>query len=297
MLIDLFRTRRRKGSRVRESGLSSGSILAVGGAEDKVSKRGILERFVKEAGGTHARIAILPTASTIPVERAAFYGQVFAHLGAGEAYPVPILTRRDAQAAAHTESIGSATGVFITGGDQSRLVNVLSETRAFEAIRDRLLGGAVVAGTSAGASAFSATMIVGGQTGLQLRKNAVKLAPGLGVITRLIIDQHFSQRQRLGRLLTAVALEPERLGVGIDEDTAIVYYGNGQIEVIGKGQVFILDGSKAVTRGLEKHPATRPFTLSDVVLHVLTAGDTFDVLARRITDAVAERAALEEESV
>lgn len=282
MLIDLFRTRRRKPSRVREMGLSTGSILAVGGAEDKVSKRVILERFVREAGGGEARIAILPTASGIPLERAAFYTQVFSQLGAGEAFHVPVLTRSDAQSAVHARMIRTATGVFLTGGDQSRLVSVLSDTRAFEAIRGRLVEGAVVAGTSAGASAFSATMIVGGLTGLQLRKDAVKLAPGLGVITRLIIDQHFSQRHRLGRLLTAVAMQPDRLGVGIDEDTAIVYYGNGVIDVIGRGQVFIVDASRAAANDLNGTPRSRPFTLSEVILHILTDGDRFNVITRKL---------------
>ncbi|KAA0249897.1 cyanophycinase [Acidobacteria bacterium ACD] len=259
-----------------------GSILAVGGAEDKFKKRTILERFVREAGGPAARIAVLPTASSIPEERAVFYGEVFRGLGVGETFHVPIVTRKDAQAAAHAAAIRSATGVFLTGGDQSRLVSVLHGTRSFEAIRAGLVGGGVVAGTSAGASAFSATMIVGGQTGLNLRRDGVRLALGLGIITRLIIDQHFSQRDRLGRLLTAVAAEPERLGVGIDEDTAIVYYGNGELEVIGSGQVFILDASAAAANGMKGTPKTRPFTLSGVTLHVLTDGDCFNVAERRL---------------
>lgn len=262
--------------------VAPGSILAVGGAEDKMKKRGILQRFVKEAGGKRARIAILPTASSIPDERALFYQSVFAGLGAGEAFHVPIVTRRDAHAALHTAAIAGATGVFLTGGDQSRLVSVLLATRAFEAIRAGLVAGGVVAGTSAGASAFSSTMIVGGLTGLHLRRDAVKLAPGLGIITRLIIDQHFSQRDRLGRLLTAVAQQPEKLGVGIDEDTAIVYYGNGEIEVIGTGQVFVVDGSGATPRRMEEAPKSRSFTLSRVVLHVLTEGDRFDVVGREV---------------
>lgn len=261
---------------------SPGSILAVGGAEDKVKKRGILQRFVREAGGKKARVAILPTASSIPDERATFYREVFAGLGVDDSFHVPIVTRRDAQTAANVELIRGATGVFLTGGDQARLVSVLSETKAFEAIRTGLVGGGVVAGTSAGASAFSAVMIVSGHTGLNLRRDAVKLAPGLGIITRLIIDQHFSQRDRLGRLLTAVATEPGRLGVGIDEDTAIVYYGDGEIEVVGTGQVFILDGSKAAARGLERSPRSRPFTLSGVALHVLTEGDRFNVVTREM---------------
>jgi cyanophycinase len=137
----------------------------------------------------------------------------------------------------------------------------------------------VLAGTSAGASAFSSTMIMGGETGLNVREDAVQLGTGLGIITRLIIDQHFAQRHRLGRLLSAVALEPERLGVGIDEDTAMVYHGNGRLEVIGSGQVFVVDGSEAVLR---KRPPERRFSLSGAVLHVLNDGDVFDVPSRRL---------------
>lgn len=283
MLSSLFRARRRFQTVVTgEMGISTGSVLAVGGAEDKFDKRDILERFVQEAGGGRARVAILPTASSIPNERAAFYGEVFSELGVAESFHVPIATRSDAQSPAHAQAIAQATGVFLTGGDQSRLVEVLSKTRAFHAIRGRLTAGGILAGTSAGASAFSATMIVGGQTGLQPRRDAVRLAPGLGVITRLIIDQHFSQRDRLGRLLTAVALEPERLGVGIDEDTAIVYYGSGELEVIGSGQVFVLDAGQAAVRGLDEKPRSDPFTLSGVVLHILTGGDRFNVVSREI---------------
>src|SRR5262245_508561 len=161
-------------------GFSRSSILAVGGAEDKVDKRDILERFVREAGGGDARIAILPTASAVPDEKAAFYQKVFADIGASAAVHVPIVTREDADALGHARQIADATGVFLTGGDQSRLVSVLSGTAAFEAIRSRLTEGAVLAGTSAGASAFSATMIVAGETGLQVRRDGVGLAPGPG---------------------------------------------------------------------------------------------------------------------
>lgn len=279
----MFKRRGRRARAVEEMGLSTGSILAVGGAEDKVGGRDILERFVHEAGGPRSRIAIIPTASAIPEERAAFYRDVFQQLGAEAAVHVPIATREDAQNGDHARAIADASGVFLTGGDQSRLVDVLSGTRAFEAIRQRLRDGGVLAGTSAGAAAFSATMIVGGQTGMQPRKDGVRLASGLGVITRLIIDQHFSQRDRLGRLLMAVALEPSKLGVGIDEDTAIVYYGSGRIEVIGSGSVFIVDAGRAEVEGLERKD--EPLTLSGVVLHILSQGDCFDVVSRAVAPA------------
>lgn len=260
---------------------SRSAILAVGGAEDKFDRREVLERFVREAGGGSARIAILPTASTVPEERATFYQKVFGEIGAESAVHVPIVTREDADGLEHARLIAGCTGVFLTGGDQSRLVQVLAGTASFRALRDRLREGGVLAGTSAGASAFSSTMIVGGETGLQVRSDGVRLAPGLGIITRLIIDQHFSQRERLGRLLAATALEPERLGVGIDEDTAIVYYGSGRLEVIGSGQVFILDASKATARGFDDSEGA-PVSLTGVIVHVLAPGDRFDVEGRRL---------------
>jgi cyanophycinase len=255
------------------------SIVAVGGAEDKVDKKEILERFVRESGGARSRIAILATASSVPEEKAPFYQQLFTELGATEAYHVAIASREEAESADGAAALASATGVFLTGGDQSRLVSVLSGTRAMTALRKRLVDGCVLAGTSAGASAFSSTMIVGGENGLNVHEDAVQLGNGLGIITRLIIDQHFAQRHRLGRLLSAVALEPERLGVGIDEDTAMVYHGNGRLEVIGSGQVFVVDGSQALLR---KRPPERRFSVSGAVLHVLNDGDVFDVPARRL---------------
>ena len=259
-------------------GLSA--ILAVGGAADKVNKRDILERFVLEAGGRKARIAILPTASVIPAQRAAFYRRVFAEMGAAESFRVPIVTRADADSADHARDIFGATGVFLTAGDPSRLVRVLSGTRSFDAIHRRLREKGVLAGTSAVASAFSTTMIVGGSAGMPVRRDGARLGTGLGLIDRLIIDRPLSPRERLGRLLAAVALEPARLGVGIDEGAAIVYYGNGGLEVIGRGQVFVVDGSPARSRMCGADPG--PLSLAGVVLHVLNPGDRFDVPGRRV---------------
>lgn len=260
---------------------SKGPILAVGGAEDKFDRRIILSRFVREAGGPGARIAILPTASTIPDRRATFYQEVFAALGAGESFGVPITDRQEAQSPAHAEALLSATGIFMTGGDQSRLVSVLSTTPALEAIRRRLRGGTVLAGTSAAASAFSGTMITGGGTGLRVRPDTVELGRGFGVLPDLIIDQHFSQRERLGRLLSAVGREPQRLGVGIDEDTAIVV-SRGEVEVLGSGQVYFLDASHLAANGFEHGAGPRLFTLSEITMHVLVEGDRFDLRTRRL---------------
>ena len=258
-----------------------GAILAVGGAEDKFDKRVILSRFVCEAGGADARIAILPTASTIPARRTAFYEQVFAELGAGESYGVPITERQEAEQRSNAKAILSATGIFMTGGDQTRLVSVLSTTPAWKAIQRRLRGGTVLAGTSAAASAFSDTMITGGGTGLRVRPDTVALGKGFGVLPDLIIDQHFSQRERMGRLLSAVGQEPHRLGVGIDEDTAIAVTRN-EVEILGSGQVFILDASHLAANGVEERRGRRLYTLSEITMHVLVEGDRFDLRSRRL---------------
>lgn len=260
-----------------------GPILAVGGAEDKFEKKVILQRFLEEAGGAQARIAIVPTASTIPEKRSAFYQEVFDGLGALESFPVPIASRAEALENANAELISRSTGVFLTGGDQSRLVSILGDTPALDAIRQRLALGHVVAGTSAAASAFSFTMITGGGTGLAVRPDTVELGIGFGVLPDLIIDQHFSQRERLGRLLSAIGMEPRRLGVGIDEDTAILASG-GEIEILGSGQVFILDASQLARNGvrLAAPGPVQPFTLSEITLHVLAQGDRFDVRRRRL---------------
>ncbi len=258
-----------------------GSILAVGGAEDKFDKRAILSRFVSEAGGPAARIAILPTASTIPDRRAAFYEQIFADLGAGQSYGVPITEREEAQQRVHAKAILSATGIFMTGGDQSRLVSVLSTTHAWAAIRRGVRRGVVLAGTSAAASAFSGTMITGGGTGLRVRPDTVELGKGFGLLPDLIIDQHFSQRERMGRLLAAVGREPARLGVGIDEDTAIEVNAN-EVEILGSGQVFFLDASHLAANGFERAAGPRLFTLSEITMHVLVEGDRFDLRTRRL---------------
>lgn len=261
----------------------AGSILAVGGAEDKFDKRVILQRFLEEAGGAEARIAIVPTASTIPEKRSAFYQEVFSGLGARESFPVPIASRAEALEAANAELISRSTGVFLTGGDQSRLVSILGDTPALDAIRGRLADGHVVGGTSAAASAFSFTMITGGGTGLCVRPDTVELGIGFGVLPELIIDQHFSQRERLGRLLSAIGMEPKRLGVGIDEDTAILSTGD-EIEILGSGQVFILDASQLSKNGVRnaKPGLPHPFTLSEITLHVLAQGDRFDTRRRRL---------------
>jgi cyanophycinase len=249
----------------------SGAILAVGGAEDKSEKSKILKRFVQAAGGRKARIAIVAAASSIPDKRAASYEEVFRRLGAAEAFPVPMANRREARSPVLAEALGSSSGVFLTGGDQSRLVSILAGSEILHALFQLHRRGGAIAGTSAAASAFSARMIAGGGSGLTLRPDAVTLRNGLGLLPELIIDQHFSQRERMGRLLCAVAREPACLGVGLDEDTGIFCHPDGEIEVIGSGHVFVI----AAASESAEPGRRRPFRISGISVDVLSHGERF----------------------
>jgi len=267
----------------------SGCIIAVGGGEDKFKKKLILRRFFDEAGGLGSTIAVVPTASRSPGEIGAMYREIFGDFGASRVDVLNIDSRHDADSDEFVDAIRRSSGVFLTGGNQLRLTSILGGSRIADALRDRLNEGAPLAGTSAGASAMSTHMIVTGKTGLRVNRSMVEIAPGLGVITKLIIDQHFSQRERLGRLLTAVAYNPHLLGVGIDEDTAILYRHEGLLEVLGSGQVIVVDASHLTYSNIDRAGKTRPLTMAGVRLHVLTDGDKFSVEMRELTAHLAER--------
>jgi len=216
--------------------IGKGCVIAIGGNEDKrgSARESILAAFVRRAGGEDARVVVIPSASVEPVQRAARYSRLFTRFGAGEVRAV-----HAERGVTHDEreAIRTATGIFITGGDQVRLMDALRASDCVDAIRDAVRAGAVYAGTSAGASAASMLMIAGSKR----KKGAehVEYAAGLGLIPDAIIDQHFAQRQRLGRLIHA-AREHRLTGIGIDENTAIVWNRDG-IAIEGAGEVTIVD--------------------------------------------------------
>lgn len=230
-----------------------------------------------------ARIAVIPTASRYPREIGAIYREIFGDFGAGQVEILDIGSRSDADDPRFLEPLSAASGIFLTGGNQLRLTSILGGSRAADLLRERSRAGAAIGGTSAGASAISTHMIVTGKTGLKVNRSMVEIASGLGLMTRLIIDQHFSQRERLGRLLTAVAYNPHLLGVGVDEDTAILCRDDATMEVLGSGQVMVVDASQLTHSSIDRAGKTRPLTLAGVKLHVLTDGDRFDLGERRLT--------------
>ncbi|MEX2458416.1 MAG: cyanophycinase [Actinomycetota bacterium] len=257
-----------------------GVVIAIGGAEDKLRDRVILERFVQLAGGTKAHIAVLSTASSLGDEATELYGALFAREGAVATAGLRPLTREEAQDPALARIVDDASGVFMTGGNQLRLASVIAGTRVGEAILEAHRRGAVIAGTSAGASALSSHMVAFGSSGASPKHRMVQLASGLGVIPGAVIDQHFEQRNRYGRLLAAIAQSPGLLGIGIDEDTAIVV-DDGVLEVIGKGAATIIDGSHVVTDAFVTK-GHRPMMVSGAWLHSLPSGWRYDLRKRSL---------------
>jgi cyanophycinase len=247
-----------------------GRLLIIGGAEDRCCGSGVLERFAQLCGGAKARVVVITTATGIPDAVLAEYERVFRKLGVRHVRELPISGRADADSAAAAVALDGATGVFLCGGDQARLQTLVG-SKINEQLADRLGTGLVIAGTSAGATALGRTMILGGNGA------EVRTAPGLGLMPRMLIDMHFGERGRLPRLLSAVALDPDRLGVGLDENTAICV-GEASFEVIGSGVVSIVDAQKSTV--VHAVSDADPITLFDVRLHLLPAGCVFDLSAR-----------------
>jgi cyanophycinase len=260
--------------------MRTGHLIVIGGAEDKVRDRVILSRFVALAGGRDARIAVVATASSFAVEVGERYRDVFTDLGAARVDPIVAQARPAANDETLARIVDGASGVFLTGGNQLRLSSTIGGTRLSRAIEERYHAGAVVGGTSAGASALSTHMIAFGASGLTPKQRMAQVSAGLGLLPGVIIDQHFQQRNRLGRLLTLVAQNPSLLGIGIDEDTAGVVTPDQVFEVIGRGSVTLVDGAGAETDAWEV-AGHRPLMISNVVMHSLPAGYRFD-LRRRV---------------
>ena len=259
--------------------MSDGTVIVIGGAEDKFRDRVILNRFVALAGGPDATIAVISTASSLGLEAGERYRTIFGELGVRRVQPIHALTRAQANDATSARAVGDATGVFLTGGNQLRLSSTIGGTRLAEAVMDRFRHGVVVAGTSAGASAMSTHMIAFGASGATPKQRMATIAAGLGVLPGVIVDQHFQQRNRLGRLLSLIAQNPSLLGLGIDEDTAGVVGPDGVMEVIGRGSVTVVDGAAAETNAWEVR-GHKPVMISGVVLHSLPSGYRFDLRRR-----------------
>jgi cyanophycinase len=259
--------------------MGDGTVIIIGGAEDKVRDRVILNRFVTLAGGPDACVAVVSTASSLGTEAGERYRKIFGDLGVEQVRPLHAVTRPQANDETAALVIRDATGVFLTGGNQLRLSSTIGGTRLADAILDRFRHGAVVAGTSAGASAMSSHMIAFGASGATPKQRMAQISAGLGLLPGVIVDQHFQQRNRLGRLLSLIAQNPSLLGLGVDEDTAGVVGPDHVLEVIGRGSITVVDGAASETDAWEVR-GHRPVMISGVVLHSLPSGYRFDLRRR-----------------
>jgi cyanophycinase len=257
-------------------GHSRGWIVPIGGAENKENDQHILERFVRVSGAAAADIVVIPTASRMH-ETGSRYEQVFKDLGAARVTVMDFDTRRDCREPGRLRRIEEASGIFFTGGNQLRLTTLLGGTEVARLIRARNAHGVTVGGTSAGASILCEHMIAGGDEGSALVAGSVRMAPGLGLTNRFIIDQHFRERDRLGRLLTALAYNPFAVGIGLDEDTAAFIGPDEVLEVEGTGGVTVVDPSEVNFSSIASAEEGQPVCMLGLRLHILVAGATFNL--------------------
>ncbi len=254
--------------------------MIIGGAEDKLRKRRVLREFVAASGGPEARIAVIPTASSLGDEIVELYDAVFRAEGAAEVSVVRPESREQANDPDLVNVLERSTGIFMTGGNQLKLSSIVCGTPVGDAVVAAHSRGAVVGGTSAGASIQSSHMLAFGVGGTTPKQRMTQMAAGLGLLPGTVIDQHFEQRNRYGRLLMIVAQSPQLLGMGVDEDTAAVVQ-DGILSVMGRGAVTILDPSNITTNAFDAKRSA-PLLASGVVLHVLPQGARFDLATRTL---------------
>lgn len=260
-------------------GAKRGWIVPIGGGEEKEQHAVILERFVQLCGGRDARVAVIPTASKL-ADTGDRYAAIFKELGVADVEVMDFDTRRDSDESGRVAALADCDGVFLTGGNQLRLATLLGGTNVARALRELNARGGHIAGTSAGASFLSEHMIAFGDDDRTPHAGSVTLAPGLGLTNRVVIDQHFTQRGRLGRLITALAFNPFLVGLGLDEDTAAFIGPDQTVEVEGSGTLTIVDASKLKFSSMDRAAADDPVSMLGLTMHVLIRGATFNLHTR-----------------
>ncbi len=252
------------------------AVVVIGGGEDKVQDRKILKAFIEFSGGAAARIAIIPSASREPDVIGRIYRDIFEDLRAEYVEVLDIRERQGGTVEEAEEKLAGFTGVFMTGGDQLRLCGLIAETPLGIALRERVRRGQLVlAGTSAGAAAMGYHMISGGGSGESPHKDIVNMSTGLGILPEIVVDQHFHNRNRMIRLMTAIAAHTDLLGVGIDEDTAAVFELDGLMRVIGRGTVTVIDPGEVTYTNQLWIDSTAPLAMYNLRVHVLCAGGQY----------------------
>jgi cyanophycinase len=261
-----------------------GPLVLIGGGEDREQKEEVLRTFVELAGGPRARIVLVAAASTVVEYKTQTYRAAFARLGVTDFHALKTDRREEVDSRENLDALERATGVFFTGGDQVRLVGKLRNTM-FDRLLHRLYrSGTAIAGTSAGAAMMGETMVDEGENNACPRAGLVELGPGLVYLPGAIVDPHFSSRGRLGRLLSALALRPGALGLGIDSDTALVVHRGERGEVIGEGVVTVVDAAGMTHNNVERREKGDALALFGLTLHTLPRGCGFNLRLRKPTD-------------
>lgn len=262
------------------SAQNRGYLVIIGGAEDKEGRREILKEFLRLCG-ERPTIGVVTSATKEPEASGKSYENIFEALGADRVYKLPAQDRADANAPSILDDLSRCDGVFFTGGDQLRITTMIGGTEFAAGLKDLYQRGAVIAGTSAGASVMSETMITSGHNDDAAKKCTLKMAPGLALIDKVVIDQHFAQRGRIGRLISAVAQNPEVLGIGIDEDTAIVVTPEQRFEVIGSQSVTVVDGREITQTNISDLAPDEVLSVFNLIMHVLPRGYGYDLAGRK----------------
>ncbi|MGF1461211.1 MAG: cyanophycinase [Leptolyngbyaceae cyanobacterium] len=258
-------------------------VIVIGGAEDKVGTRAILNAFFESAGGKEATIGIVPCASQEPGVVGARYHRIFTDLGARAVHVLDIRQSGECDQPRWLDLLNDCTGIFLSGGDQVRLFNLIHDSVFISQIkRRRLMGSLVLAGTSAGAAVMGERMISGGSSGESPNRSLVDLMDGLGLIPELLVDQHFQNRNRMARLVSAIAAYPDKLGIGIDEDTCAAFKTDGTFEVIGKGTITVIDAGELTYTNHRFSDVTTPLSLHNLRVHILSAGDFYNYKKRSV---------------
>lgn len=263
-----------------------GCLIIIGGHEDKQGEREILTEVARRA--KRGRLVIVTVASQEPEELAKEYRKIFHELGVEQLDVLDIRTRDQATDPKNVEKIAGASVIFFTGGDQLRITSQIGDSPIFRCMHERYRNGATIVGTSAGAAAMPETMVIGGPSDKSNQISALSMAPGLAFLPGVVIDSHFAERGRMGRLLGAVAQNPKNLGLGIDEDTAIVVEQAQEFSVLGSGAVYVLDGARISYSSLSEKTPEGVVSILDATLHVLGKADRFDLAERRPVIAVPE---------
>ncbi|HYC02605.1 MAG TPA: cyanophycinase [Azospirillaceae bacterium] len=261
------------------TGDAKGVLVIIGGHEDRKDERVILREFAKQLKGDK-KVILSTVASHEPEGYFDEYRRAFDDLGVRDLTELYIEERDEAKDEDTLRDLEKADGVFFSGGDQLRIHQQIGKTPVEKLVREIFMRGGVVAGTSAGAAAMGDLMLVEGASRESHRIGDISFKPGLGLLHGVLVDQHFAQRGRIGRLLGAVAQHPELLGLGIDEDTAIVVKGDS-FRVVGSGAVYVVDGLGVTESNVKNGRTDQTLSMFDVRLHVLGHGESFDLSTRR----------------